>query len=207
MRLGKYKLIYSWPGADGLIELTPLSKKPVEYGQSKGIVRNGDQALGPHWKGYEQTHQNETCDPYCLYDVSVDLGETQNLASRADLQDTIAAMKRRLQQEAATGAPVCGRVPSKDWNQVYLPIVCANVAKTNGFWLPVDWDGQKPPPLPPSPPPGGCPAEAREQCPWEKYPDPKSCRQCCHDKKLNLPDCKPKDFNAYCNKTDEVEFV
>lgn len=207
MRLGKYKLIYTWPGGDGLIELTALSDKPVKYGNTKGVVRNGDQALGPHWKGYEVTHQKETCDPYCLFDVSTDLGEDHNLASDSSFQETIAKMEKRLQEEAATGAPLNDFVSKQTWKQLYLPIVCANVMKTGGYYLPADWDGGALPPAPPSPPPGGCHDEVREHCPWEQYPDSSTCRQCCHDKKAQLVDCKPKDFNAYCNKTVAMQFV
>merc|ERR1711871_458838 len=109
-------------------------------------------------------------------------------------------------EEADTGAPVCGETSDTAWKKLYFPIVCENVKKTK-YFLPVDWNGEPIPPAPPSPPPGGCSAETREQCPAEKYPDPKSCRQCCHDRKANLPDCHPKDFNAYCNKTDDLAFV
>merc|ERR1719198_1691998 len=106
MRMGNYKLIHTWPGGDDLIELTPLSDSPVPYGQTKGIVRNGDQALGPHWGHYNQTHQKETCDPICLFDVSVDLSESHNLADDPDLQDVIQQMQQRLKKEAKSGAPV-----------------------------------------------------------------------------------------------------
>jgi len=211
MRIGKYKLIHTWPGGDSLIELTPLSDSPVKYGQTKGIVRNGDQALGPHWKGYNQTRQKETCDPYCLFDVSTDLSESHNLADDPDLQSVIAQMEQRLQDEAATGFPVCSNpdVPKSTWKQLYLPIVCANVVKTSGYWLPVDWDGQAPPPAPPSPPASNCLSDMRAQCPWDQYPEPQVCRQCCKAaKKADLvPHCKPHDFNLYCNKTGSIELV
>jgi arylsulfatase A-like enzyme len=203
MRSGKYKIIYTWPGGDQLIELTPLSKSPVEYGHTKGIVRNGDQALGPHWSGYKKTSQAETCDPFCVFDVSTDLGESHNLAKDPSLSDTISAMEKRLTEEATTGAPVCDFMQKHDFKKLYMPIICENVKSTGGYWLPVDWDGSDVPPAPaPTPPPLDCQTAMREACPWETYPEPKACRQCCKDHKAeDLASCHPKDFNAYCNNT------
>merc|ERR1712232_264347 len=101
-----------------------------------GVVRNHDQALGPKWNGYNVTHQTETCDPYCLFDVSADPGENHNLASDPDLQDIVADMNRRLTEEAATGAPVCQSMDKETYIKTYLPHICSNVVKTGGYWLP-----------------------------------------------------------------------
>merc|ERR1712070_915866 len=115
MRSGKYKIIYTWPGEDDLITLTPLAHKDIEYGQTGGIIRNGDQAIGPHWKGYNKTNQKSTCTPGpCIFDVSTDLAEEHDLSSDPKLKDTIAAMTARLNAEAATGAPLCD-VIDKQW--------------------------------------------------------------------------------------------
>lgn len=175
----------------------------MKYGKTKGVVRNGDQALGPHWKGYKQTHQTATCEPFCLFDVSKDLAESQNLANDPSLSDEISAMEKRLTEEAATGAPVCDFMDKHAFKNLYLPIICDNVKSTGGYWLPADWDGADVPPIPPpSPPPLDCQTALRESCPWQKYPEPDTCRQCCKDHKTaDLGNCKPRDFNAYCNRT------
>ena len=133
-------------------------------GLEGGIVRNQDQAIGPHWiaKG---PSQNSTCFPGCLFDVSVDESESHDLYHARP--DIVNQLMDRLSVVSKTGSPY-NNFPEgpQSW---FEPLVCA-IKNETGVWLPLDFDGRPVPPAPPPAPPGppsahNCTAELISACP------------------------------------------
>lgn len=149
IRIGKYKLIMSWPGKDNLVELPPPSSTPIAYGIDGGIVEPGtDHCISPHWKEYNSTHQNNTCIPpdICLFDVDADPKELVNLAhAGAEYKKIVKNLTDRLETISKTGPPFCDIVPKEEYRSKWKPLACAVVEETN-WWLPIDWDGIIPDP-------------------------------------------------------------
>ena len=88
-------------------------------GLEGGIVRNQDQAIGPHWKA-DGPSQNSACNPGCLFDVSVDKSESNDLYHARP--DIVTQLMDRLTVVSKTGAPY-NTFPEgpETW---YDPIVC-----------------------------------------------------------------------------------
>ena len=61
IRKGPWKLLVGWPGEDQLVNLPPDNASFVPYGIDGGIVRNQDQAIGPHVSAAAATQQCLAC--------------------------------------------------------------------------------------------------------------------------------------------------
>jgi len=177
IRVGKYKLIMSWPGEDALIELPGPSIKSVAYGVDGGIVEPGtDHCISPHWKQYNSTHQNNTCIPpdICLFDVEADPHELVNLATVSkEYKEIVKNLTSRLETISKDGPNFCDIVPKKEYKNNWLPIACAVVEETN-WWLPIDWDGVIPYP------PNECNVTLHKDC-VGKMDTKKDCKACAQE--------------------------
>ena len=200
MRVGDFKIVYGWPGQDALVPLPPLSPTPVPYGRQGGIVRNGNQAIGPHWKQKNETHQSATCmqgstPSYCLFDVVADPGETRDLASDPNHKATLDRLVARLHEVSASAAPVCDTMTKEDFKNKILPQIC-RAARQTGYWLPVDWNGHMPPPYKTP-----CETAIDNHCPSSTYPSVSECENCCNDVPAIKASCDHKQKKAFCNTT------
>ena len=165
-------------------------------------MRNQDQAIGPHWKA-KGPSQNSTCDPGCLFDVSVDESESHDLYhTRSDI---VNQLMDRLSVVSKTGSPY-NSFPEgpQSW---YEPLVCA-IKNETGVWLPLDFDGRPVPPAPPPAPPGpptahNCTAELISACPLNgsSFEVCLACTRQAVQEGL-ASDCSPADRHAYCGPDD-----
>ncbi len=199
IRQGKWKLIVGWPGSDFLVKLPPENASDVPYGIDGGIVRNQDQAIGPHWKATGPS-QNSTCTPACLFDLSTDTSESHDLFTiNGDVAQQLMA---RLLEVSKTGSAYNDFVDGPaSW---YEPIVCA-IKNETGTWLPMDFDGRVVPPAPPPVPgAGNCTAELIDHCPHNGSSSD-VCLTCTREAVAAglASDCKPKDRQAYCGGPDK----
>merc|ERR1712151_1165638 len=124
IRTGSWKLVLGWPGKDELIELPAPSGKPVPYGNDKGMGRDGNQAIGPHWKGYTKTAQStcgEDTKP-CLYNLDADPAEHNNIAD--EHPDIVASLTSQLHDAAQEAGPLGDIVPKNEYKKLLLPVVC-----------------------------------------------------------------------------------
>ena len=207
IRVGDLKLIIGWPGSDYNWTYDDLLTEPVAFGARGGTCFNETKCTAPHWK---QQHKGSssgfTCVPHCLFNVSYpdgDMSESVNLAKDPRFAAQITAMRKRLDEEAATGYSIA-EIPGASDQQVTND-QCSLFFQT-GFWLPSDFPGYTPGPTPtppPAPTPPKCESAMKKTCPIVKGEDYKTCRSCCKTNVDELkPDgCKPKDFKAYCNGT------
>ena len=209
LRMGKYKLLFNFPGADDLWTLDPVVMGGVPYGRSGGIVypAGSDHAIGPHWKSENSTRQHG-CLPLgnstvleapCLYDVEADPSELRNLNLGGSTDPAIVAivknMTSRLMTASATAAPFADIVDPATYQPYYVPFICAAMHQT-GFWLPVDWNGTQVPPAPPA----LCHAACVKACPGP-FTTPQICLTCTRMAPAIVAMCSPKDRQAYCNAT------
>lgn len=124
LRVGKYKLLFSFPGEDELWLLDAPVPKGVPYGKSGGTVDPGtDRARGPHWKNGNRTAPQTSCLPLgdsavlaapCLFDVESDPSELNNLnrgAGAAQYAPLVASMTARLMAASADAAPYSDIIP------------------------------------------------------------------------------------------------
>lgn len=195
IRKGQWKLIVGWPGEDQLVKLPPENDSFVPYGIDGGIVRNQDQAIGPHWKQGGPS-QNSRCEPACLFDLSVDKSESHDLyATHSDIAQQLMA---RLLEVSKTGSPYNDFPYPQSWTE---PMMCA-IKNVTSTWLPADYDGRTlPPPPPPLPPPGSCAKELKVACPHNGS-DFEECLLCTREAEAaGKARCKPKERSAYCNST------
>lgn len=176
IRVGKYKLIMSWPGEDALVELPKPSLHSVPYGIDGGIVEPGtDHCISPHWKEYNSTHQNNTCIPpdICLFDVEADPTEIVNLATVSkEYQDIVKNLTSLLKSISKDGPDFNDIVPKKEYVAKWRPLACAVVEETH-FWLPIDWDGVIPDPG------QQCNKTLHKDCVGQ-MDTPKNCKNCFH---------------------------
>jgi len=197
IRVGRYKLLMSWPGGDDLWSLPPPGHRDIPYGQSGGVVEPGtDHAIGPHW-GPGGVNQSATCSltKPCLYDVVSDVSESNNLGDDPQYAHIVANLTARLAVVSKTGSPYNYIVPASVAH-VYTQAQ-ADIINVTGAWLPLGYNGTAiPNPIIPQP----CtPNNIAKFCNKTKLGA--QCRDCCRTHANDLHNdfgCKPKDFSAYC---------
>lgn len=101
--MGEMKLLVNNPGDSRTIGWPQPAAKPVPFGLSGGEIEPGtDHARAPGTKGnlYELV-----CVPYCLFNLTADIGERDDLASNEIYRPVAAKMLARLKFHGSTGKP------------------------------------------------------------------------------------------------------
>lgn len=164
IRVGQWKLIMGQTGDQRTLAFPTANATVTPFGQSGGLHEAGTdhcRAKSTNGGGSGQTGT-------FLFDLSTDLGETNNLAGDPAHAGTIASLKQRLDAVGALGPPPAYEFPEPDAFQAAAGNLCRVTEKT-GYLQPGDLFPTPPPsgpsPPPPSPPgPPAPPGPAQHEC-------------------------------------------
>jgi len=211
IRSGVFKLLIGNPGDSNRIPFPALSKQPVAFGKSGGIVEPGTgHSTGPGMSDGPYNKTLCTKSP-CLFNLKDDITESHDLAADPQYAPLIKNLTKRLENVAKSAMPFSKIFRDSKEFKAAKEAICKIIDQT-GFVEPADVPlGPTPPPTPlgPTPPPTPvpippeCETAMEKICPHSKYPDETTCRKCCHTNKSDLTPagCKPKYFTAYCTFT------
>jgi hypothetical protein len=161
IRVGKYKYIGGDPGDARIIPWPEPAGTAVLFGLTNGSKDgypieegSGEHCRAPVIKGPAPP---KTCAGGCLFDLSADKSESNNLINDTSLASVVARLKARLAQAAAEAGPWAFPFNKTTTDMLDLAI-CEEEARTNYEepmikHQPVD---PPPPPPPPLPPCGTC---------------------------------------------------
>ncbi len=138
IRCGNLKLIIGAPGDNRLMAWPNDSSVSTPFGHTGG-VEQGDQCYAPTRDKIHQ--QGVRCDPYCLFDVVADPGETTDLRKHVRYAPQVRAMQESLAQAAATAQPpyfIGGQHASDPPFPTLWSGLCDTIKRT-GFVQPGDW--------------------------------------------------------------------
>jgi hypothetical protein len=160
--MGKYKLIVGNPGDNRILEWPAINSSSITpFGKSGGTREEGTdhcRSLDGHTESFKDTGD-------WLYDLSVDLTESNNLAKKPEHADLITKMKQRLVAVGASGPPAAYVFTKPHGMKDAKAVVCDQMEKT-GFYEPSDLTPHPAPtPAVPTPPtPGPSPGPAEHEC-------------------------------------------
>lgn len=104
IRVDDMKLIIGNPGDSRTLRWPSPSEEPVPFGRSGGVVEAGtDHARAPS-ASLKPIFELE-CDPYCLFNLTADLGEQHDLAGDPRFTALAAKLSARLAYHGSTGPP------------------------------------------------------------------------------------------------------
>lgn len=138
MRMGEMKLIVGGPGDSRTIAWPELSGEYVAFGQSGGVLEAGtDHARSTGLTGLDDHLEAAlSCTPFCLFNLTSDLGEQVDLAGLEAYNSLAEKMLARLKYHASTGPP-----PAYIWPVEQMPSKMVELCKnsvTSGFMEPLD---------------------------------------------------------------------
>jgi len=140
IRMGEMKLIKA-PGRNGPGDCRTIAwpepgAEAVPLGQTGGCVwpNGSNHAYAPSRPGFDGS---VVCDPYCLFNLTADLGEQHDLQGAAPYQALAARMLARLQEHGETGP-----MPAYIWRnaaewQHNVGVICEHAGQW-GVLQPVD---------------------------------------------------------------------
>jgi len=135
MRMGEMKLIIGGPGDSRTVALPSLSESPVEFGLTGGDVEEGTdhaRALSTGTPAHELT-----CNPWCLFNLTADLGEQNDLGQDPAYQAIAKKIAARLAYHGSTGPlPAYIWPNSTEWEEKVNDECRAAVA--SGYVQPLD---------------------------------------------------------------------
>ena len=133
IRVGDMKLIRGPPGDNRTIAWPQPSAQPVPLGLSGAVIETGtDHVRAPELTGGVVLG---VCSPFCLYNVTADAGELEDLAGQPAFAATAAALAARLDEAAASGPPHAYSFPASIFHQKILPEMCeAAIALGECWW-------------------------------------------------------------------------
>lgn len=103
IRMGEMKLLVNNPGDSRTIGWPEPAAEPVPFGLTGGELENGtDHARAP---GLEGNIYELLCVPYCLFNLTADIGERDDLAGNPAFRPMAEAMLARLKFHGSTGGP------------------------------------------------------------------------------------------------------
>ena len=102
IRVGDMKLIRGIAGDNRTIAWPTPSAVPVPLGQSGAVVEPGTDHVRSTVLGGAVVHH---CNPYCLFNLTQDPGESDDLATDSAFNNVAAALIARLDFHGATGPP------------------------------------------------------------------------------------------------------
>ena len=102
IRVGDLKLIRGPAGDNRTIAWPERSKVPVPLGKTGAGIEEGPDHVRCTVLGGAVLH---ACHPYCLFNITADEGETEDLAGRAEYRAVAESMMARLDWHGATGPP------------------------------------------------------------------------------------------------------
>lgn len=138
IRCGSLKLIVGEPGDNRNMAWPSDSPVSTPFGSSGGVT-HGAHCFAPTRD--KRQDQGVRCDPYCLFDVVADPGETSDLREHARYAPQVHAMQAKLAYASASAQPpyyIGGRRPHDAPFPALWAGLCANVNRT-GFVQPGDW--------------------------------------------------------------------
>lgn len=205
IRSGDFKLLIGNPGDSNRVPFPKLSKKPIPFGKSGGIVEPGTgHATGPGMS--DGPYNKSLCkNRPCLFNLKDDISESIDLGGDPQYANLIKNLTARLAKVSMSAMPFAKIFTKSSDFKAAKEAMCKVIDQT-GFMEPADFPlGPTPPPTPGPPPtpaiiPTDCEKAMEKKCPHSKYPDEKTCRSCCHANKedLSTHGCKPKHFTSYC---------
>eukprot|EP00045_Choanoeca_perplexa_P015298 m.190352 g.190352 ORF g.190352 m.190352 type:complete len:575 (-) comp16939_c0_seq1:63-1787(-) len=135
IRMKDMKLIVGNPGDARTIAWPELAEDNIPFGLSSGLVVPGtDHAYaGSFGKG----NASLACNPYCLFNLTADLGEQDDLARQPKYASLIQTMLARLEYHGSTGPPPAFLYPDQASYQKAVN-TCYNVSRKEGFLQPID---------------------------------------------------------------------
>jgi len=102
IRVGDLKLIRGPPGDGRTIAWPERSQKAVPLGQSGAVVEAGtDHVRGTTLKN----GQGPPCHPYCLFNLTADPGEVNDISGDSRFSGAVAAMAAKLDAAGASAPP------------------------------------------------------------------------------------------------------
>jgi hypothetical protein len=125
LRVGRYKIIYGWPGFDKVCTDVPPSAVHVPFGLSGGRIVDGDHCLGGEWNA-TWTNGSLSCVPYCLFDVVSDQEEPHGLSADPAHAQTLASLQQRMKELGKGAAPLPAIQNSTHSGKTLEPQMCAN---------------------------------------------------------------------------------
>lgn len=190
IRSGKYKLILGEPGDATIRQWPSLSATPVPFGLSGNSSRDAytvEHGLG-HCRSAHivASKQIGSCHgPGCLFDLTVDESESNNLINDTRFTSILAQLKSRLSAAALTG-PEWALPFNRSAMYMLNDEMCSEELKT-GYFEPVRLDfptSPPPPPGPPAPKPEPvwkpCKDNMTKYCPCSKFRGSKVSGNKCH---------------------------
>jgi len=136
IRRGDLKLIRGPPGDNRTIAWPQPAPQPVPLGLSGAVVEPGtDHVRAPVLGGVVEGR----CAPWCLYNLTADLGESHNLAHDGPPFHALAVeLAAALDAAGATGPPPAYIWPDPDAFAAANRAMCVR-AKATGTIQPLDW--------------------------------------------------------------------
>ena len=135
IRMGEMKLIVGDPGDSRTIAWPQPASTPVPFGRSGGVIEPGtDHARAP---GIGGATFELTCDPFCLFNLTADLGEQHDLAAVSSLAPLAQRMLARLEFHGSTGPPPSYLWPNLTTWHAKVEHLCAR-SEASGYAEPLD---------------------------------------------------------------------
>jgi hypothetical protein len=129
-------LAVAWNAGDNRTIAWPeRSKTAVPLGQSGAVIESGtDHVRGTVLGGVTPGH----CHPWCLFNLTADLNEANDLSHDPAFRDIASALSQRLDEAGMTGPPPAYIWPDQRKFQQIVRAQCATWAAAASV-QPVDW--------------------------------------------------------------------
>jgi arylsulfatase A-like enzyme len=135
IRIGDMKLIRGAVGDNRIIGWPARSEVHVPIGKSGAVIEPGTD----HVRGTTITvNVHHACSPYCLFNVTADLSESNDLAPQQQYAALAQEMSERLDAHGRTGPPNAYIWPDRNKLNQITQSLCPRLLET-GSVQPVDW--------------------------------------------------------------------
>ena len=123
----------------------PGSLCPIPLGLTGGVVEEGtDHARAPSGTHTGMPRHDLTCKPWCLFNLTSDIGERDDLGQNPAFQGIARKIAARLKYHGSTGPLPAWIWPVDEWDEKVDEMCEASVA--TGFLEPLDATGARPNP-------------------------------------------------------------
>lgn len=131
-----FKLINGAVRPATIVGWPKLGSEDIPFGQSRGTLEPGtDHCRAPLLDGVDSTAAGQVCDPVCLFDLSVDPTESNNLANNTKYASVVEQLQKLLAEAAASGPPAS----YIDLGSKTVTEIMCNQSKEYGFLEPINW--------------------------------------------------------------------